>query len=217
MRAWAGIAILLAAAVCSAQAVHRPVARVHRHRTAQAPPLKAAAQAQVNVGATAPPQPARPLIPLEQPPQPAAITLADGKLLVKANNSSLNAIVDQLARSGGMSISGLSQDQRIFGDYGPGDPRQILSQLLEGAGYNVLMLGVTGQGTPKELVLSERSSAPPSPPQSFPQNDQPYYQQPLYQRQPPQPGNVNFPVRSPAEMYQQMMQQRQQQNQRPPD
>lgn len=154
-------------------------------------------------------------MPVDQPAQPATITLADGKLAVKADNSSLNEIVDELGKSGGISISGLSKDQRVFGQYGPGDPRQILSELLEGAGYNVMMLGVTQKGTPRELVLSERGAAPPSSPQSFPQETAP---QPLYQRQPvpPQPGNLNFPMRSPAQTYQQMMQERQQRAQPQP-
>lgn len=214
MCAWSGVAILAIPVVSAAQAAPHPAVKAH-HRAGHDHAAKAVAQAQVTVGATAsaPTQPARPLTPMEQPAQPAAITLSGGQLLVKADNSSLIQIVNQLGKSGGMTISGLDQDQRVFGDYGPGDPRQILSQLLEGAGYNVLMLGVTQDGTPRELVLSERGSAPPSPPQSFPQ-EQETPPQPFYQRQPPPPaGNLNFPVRSPAQMYQQMMQQREQQNQ----
>ncbi len=215
--AWAGIAILAAAAVCAAQPVSRRVTHEH-HRDAHARLIKADTGAHVKLGASTAPQtkPTGPLTPVDEPPQPATVTLADGKLSVKADNSSLNEIVDQLGKSGGMSISGLSQDQRVFGVYGPGNPRQILTELLEGAGYNVLMLGVTPEGTPRELVLSERGNAPPSSPQSFAQTDEPDYQQPLYQRQPPPPaGNLNFPVRTPAQMYQQMMQQREQQ--RPQD
>lgn len=222
MHAWPGVAILAAAVVCSAQPVHRPPARAqHRvtHHRAAKKPAHAAVIAGTPTAPQAQPQPPAPLNPVDQPAQPATITLSGGKLAVKANNSSLNEIVNELGKSGGITISGLDQDQRVFGDYGPGDPRQILSELLEGAGYNVLMLGVTQQGTPRELVLSARGNAPPSSPQSFPQQgDQPVDQQPLYQRQPvpPQPGNLNFPTRSPAQMYQQMMQQRQQQNQPQP-
>lgn len=212
-RAWAGIAILAAATVCVAQPsqTHRRASR----KRAEKPAATAAVRA-VPAAAAQPSSPARPQLPMEQPPQPATITLSGGKLAVNADNSSLIAIIHQLARSGGMSISGLGQDQRVFGVYGPGDPRQILSELLEGAGYNVLMTGVTPEGTPRELVLSARGDAPPSPPQSFPAQSFP--QPPYYQRQPGPPGNLNFPMRSPAQMYQQMMQQRQQQQdqQQPP-
>jgi hypothetical protein len=219
-RAWAGIAILALAAACAAQPTHRRVKTPH-HRKAHVRAEKKPAAAQVSAAAT--PAPPPPLRPLNQPAKPATISLSAGKLAVKADNSSLVQILDQLGKSGGMSISGLNQDQRVFGDYGPGNPSQILSELLEGAGYNVLMLGVTREGTPKELVLSERGNAPPSSPQSFPsQTVQPFYQQPVYQRPPvppPPQGNLNFPGHTPAEMYQQMMKQReqqQQQQQQPP-
>jgi hypothetical protein len=47
---------------------------------------------------------------------------------------------------------------RIFGAYGPGQPRDVLSQLLEGSGYNVLMIGDQGQGAPRQIVLTPRRS-----------------------------------------------------------
>lgn len=211
--AWAGIAFLAAAAVCPAQTPPQPVAHPpHRKLHARAPnphavPASAAKPA-------APPAPTQPVSLLQLPPQPATIDLAGGKLSVKADNSSLIQIVDQLGKSTGMSVSGLDQDQRVFGVYGPGNPSQVLSELLEGAGYNVLMLGVTREGTPRQLMLSVRGDAPPASPQSFPQQQDEV--QPFYQRQPPTPGNLNFPTRSPAQMYQQMMQQRQEQQQQHP-
>jgi hypothetical protein len=212
-RGWAGIAILAAAAVCVAQPVHPHHRRAHE-RKVQA---RAANTNTASAGNQDAAQPLKLLSPMEQPPQPATITLSGGKLAVKADNSSLTQILDQLGKSSGMTISGLSRDQRVFGDYGPGDPSQILSELLEGTGYNVLMTGLTREGTPRNLVLSTQGNAPPSSPDSFPQQQN--YAQPFYQRQasptPPGPpaGNMNFPVRSPSHMYQQMMQQRQQEQQ----
>jgi hypothetical protein len=215
-RAWAGIAILAAAAVCGAQPVHPHATRSHPRRAyARAGKTPAPSAVDSTTASAALPQPQKPLPLQEQPPQPATITLSGGKLAVRADNSSLVQILELLGKSGGMSISGLSQDQRVFGVYGPGDPSEILSELLEGAGYNVLMTGITPEGTPRELVLSAQSGGPPSPPQSFPQSNDGYVQ-PFYQRQPippPPSGNLNFPVRSPAQMYQQMMQEREQQRQ----
>lgn len=127
--------------------------------------------------------PSEPVSLLSQPAQPASVTLLHGKLLVKADNSSLIQILDALAKTSGMSISGLGQDQRVFGNYGPGNPRVILSNLLEGAGYNVVMAGVTQKGAPKQLVLTARGSAPPSPPQSFPKHA--YYPPPRRVFRPP--------------------------------
>lgn len=97
---------------------------------------------------------------LDTPAEPAHITLKDGKLSIQAKNSSLTDILHQLAKDTGMSIDGLTKDQRVFGIYGPDTPREVLSELLDGAGYNVLMLGSTESGAPRALQLSIRSSAP---------------------------------------------------------
>ena len=203
--AWAGIALLAVSAVCAAQGARPDSQRVH------APAARPSSDASPAVKPAALPQPVQPARPVDQSPQPAVIVLSDGKLSLKADNSSLIQILDQLGKSSGMSISGLNRDQRVFGVYGPGDPCQILSQLLEGAGYNVLMLGVTKDGTPRNLELSVRGNAPPASPQSFPQQND--YAPPQYFPRPPIPGDRNFPVRSPAQMYQRMQQQRQEQEQ----
>lgn len=97
---------------------------------------------------------------LGTPAEPAQVTLTAGKLSIQAKNSSLSDILHQLAKETGMSIDGLTKDQRIFGIYGPADPRAVLTDLLDGAGYNVLMLGSTDSGTPRELQLSMRNSGP---------------------------------------------------------
>lgn len=130
---------------------------------------------QVRIGSTAqaptppPSAPAavaqRPALPslLDKPPQPATVTLSSGELAVKADNSSLSQILGQLASSSGMTVNGLNKDQRVFGSYGPGSPQQVLSALLDGAGYNVMMLGVSRDGAPRQLILTARSNAPAAP------------------------------------------------------
>jgi hypothetical protein len=50
----------------------------------------------------------------------------------------------------------MAADERVFGVYGPGHARDVLSQLLQGSGYNVMMIGDQGQGTPREILLSPR-------------------------------------------------------------
>lgn len=103
-------------------------------------------------------QAAVPASALDQPAQPAKIELTSGKLTIQADNSSLTAILNQLSTSAGMAIDGLNKDERIFGTYGPGEPREILSALLEGSGYNVVMFGHTNSGTPSQLTLSLRQT-----------------------------------------------------------
>lgn len=98
------------------------------------------------------------------------VNLASGKLTVRADNSSLSEILHQVSKASGMKVEGLQTSgggQRIFGIYGPGAPRDVLSQLLDGAGYNVLMLGVTSSGAPRQLALTVRptGASPASQPQ----------------------------------------------------
>jgi hypothetical protein len=104
------------------------------------------------------------------------VNLASGKLTVRADNSSLSEILHDISQASGMKVEGLqagaSGSQRVFGSYGPGAPRDVLSELLDGAGYNVLMLGVTSSGAPRELALTVRPNGAAPAPQ-------------------PQPGNIN--------------------------
>jgi hypothetical protein len=56
----------------------------------------------------------------------------------------------------GAQIEGMGADERVFGTYGPGQARDVLSELLQGSGYNVMMIGDQGQGAPRQIVLSAR-------------------------------------------------------------
>jgi hypothetical protein len=120
------------------------------------------------VNAPAPPtQPATAPSLLDHPAQPAKVQLASGKLTVQADNSSLSEILHEISAASGMKVEGLksgNSDQRVFGSYGPGAPNNVLSDLLDGAGYNVLMLGEMPSGAPRELALSVRpNSGTPAP------------------------------------------------------
>jgi len=157
---------------------------------------------------------------LDKPAQPARVTLNGGSLSVDANNSSLSQILNDLASSSGMTIDGLGQDQRVFGIYGPGNPRDILSSLLDGAGYNFLMVGATPTGTPRAIVLTARSNAPLTAsqnggPSRQEEDDEPpgannYPPEPEMEPARPQDAAPGQP-RSPAEMMQEMQRIRQQQ------
>jgi hypothetical protein len=63
----------------------------------------------------------------------------------------------------GAQIEGMGSDERVFGTYGPGQARDVLSQLLQGSGYNLLMIGDQGQGAPRQIVLSIRPSGSAQP------------------------------------------------------
>lgn len=145
------------------QATPAPVIQAQSAAIRPAKPLNPPAKA-------AKPSPAVPAVApslLSAPSEPAKITLASGKLTVEANNSSLSQILQQIAKAGGMKIDGLrtggNADPRVFGSYGPGAPRDVLSDLLNGTSYNVLMMGNTAAGIPREMALSLRGAGVPNP------------------------------------------------------
>ena len=117
--------------------------------------------------AAPPPVPPAPIWPANQPPNQAKVSWDSRGLEVEASNSSLDQILRQVAANMGAKLQGLTQDQRIFGTYGPGPARDVLSKLLDGSGYNVLMIGGRDADRPLEVVLSV---SPPASPQTAANN-----------------------------------------------
>jgi len=141
-----------------------------------------------------------------------------------------------------MKISGPypNAGQRVFGKYGPGAPRAVLSDLLAGSGYNIVMLGITPTGTPRELSLSARAGggvprpSPKSaqanqdvdnyddsqPPEQIEdqgqQDEQEQPQEELPPSEEPQaPPNAQNRVRTPEQILQELQRMHQQQQQPP--
>jgi hypothetical protein len=119
-----------------------------------------------------PPQPTVAPSLFEQPAVPATVTAHKNELTVKADNSSLTQILHQVSSATGMRLDGLGGDERVFGSFGPGAPREVLTALLNGTSYNVVMVGDLPNGAPRELLLSHRASggASPSPAANAAQN-----------------------------------------------
>src|SRR6202453_2072670 len=101
---------------------------------------------------------------LQQPAGEAQIVFSGDTLSIRADNSSLSAILHQVAGNSGMQIEGLSGDERVFGTFGPGTPRDVLADLLNGTAYNVVLLGDLDNGAPRQLTLLPASrGATPAP------------------------------------------------------
>jgi hypothetical protein len=98
--------------------------------------------------------------PANEKAVPATVTWDSQGLRIEAANSSLSQILQDVATATGTKVEGYDADQRVFGDFGPGPARDVLSQLLHGSGYNFVMIGEQGQGTPRQLVLSSRHAGP---------------------------------------------------------
>lgn len=142
---------------------HREPASAKAHRRART--------VQEQAEPVTPPAPPKPNWPINSAPAPATITWDSHGLGIKAANSSLQQILEDVGTATGMKVEGTVPDQRVFGAYGPGPARDVLFQLLHGSGYNVLMIGGPGNGVPSRIVLTARSAAMPrSPVSSFAQN-----------------------------------------------
>lgn len=93
------------------------------------------------------------------------VFLRDGTLTVQAHNTTVRRILQQISQESGMVIDGPIPDASVFGQYGPGNPAVVMSELLDGLGYNILMTGSARSGAPQTLLLTPRSgtATPPSP------------------------------------------------------
>lgn len=214
-------------------------ARPRTHRA-----LKKQAKAPEPVAQTPPPPP-MPHWPANDSPTPASVVWDATGLRINASNSSLQQILSEVSTETGTKIEGTIPDQRIYGEFGPGQARDVLSQLLLGSGYNVLLAGDLGKGAPREIVLTPRRASggvPQTANVNRPQqdSDDDMAEQPEDQPQPPiQPAEPpplqnnarpsfgpNGPMRTPQQVMeemqqrqllqqQQMEQQQQQQQQNP--
>ncbi len=219
---------------------------IRHHRSRSLAVQKEAKPAQtptplVAVAATpAPAQPPAPNWPVNDHPKQASVIWDSHGLKIEAQNSSLQQILNEVAVETGTKIEGMGADQRVYGAYGPGQAREVLSQLLQGSGYNVLLAGDLGQGTPREVMLSPRRTGAGSPgtanqPNQVNSDDDTPDNEVEEQPEPPQPIPIqpspgagrpgfgpNGPVRTPQQVMEEMQQrqlqqqQQQEQQQQPP-
>jgi hypothetical protein len=103
------------------------------------------------------PDPPPPDWPVNNKAVPASVAWDGRDLSISAANSSLDQILKDVSTATGLKVEGVKDDQRIFGSFGPAPARDVLSNLLEGSGYNILMIGDQGEGTPRELVLTAKT------------------------------------------------------------
>jgi hypothetical protein len=164
-----------------------------------------------------PPDPPPPDWPAKASPVAASVDWSGRLLTINAANSSLDQILHDVSTATGLKVEGASGDQRIYGNFGPAPAREVLASLLDGSGYNILMIGDQGEGTPRQLVLTVKThiaapvggqanangdeEAEEAPEQ--PEQPQPGFRRPM-QVQPPGPG------RTPEQFLQEMQQRHQQ-------
>lgn len=205
----------------AAPATIPPVAahkQAHPHRRHVAAPAKSLAP-QAAATPAMPPAPETPAWPAKEKPVPATITWDSHGLRIEAANSSLLQILEDVSTATGTKVEGFDADQRIFGVYGPGPARDVLSQLLQGSGYNILLVGDQGQGTPRKIVLSSRHAgstlqganfAPANAGDEDVDTDEPPPQQPQPGRPPIQPAGQARTPQQAEEMRREIIERQQQ-------
>jgi len=171
--------------------------------------------------------------PVNDTPNPPSVVWDASGLRINASNSSLQQILNEVSTDTGTKVVGNIPDQRVFGSFGPGQAGDVLLQLLQGSGFNVLLAGDLGHGAPSQIVLTPRhnggSNSPagmnPLQPQAQPQDqddgetvdqqeppEQPEETVPAIPPPPQQPNQgqpgaaPNGPMRTPQEIMQEMQQ-----------
>jgi hypothetical protein len=221
-----GLALLLAAGLClparqsaaqntppkimpvAATTTVQPKAHAHRKKAAPDPP--------------APQAPAPPPTLEQSPPTAPQVNYSNAQLTIVAQNATLSQVLRSVQSLTGASVempSGAS-NERVVGQFGPGEPRDVLNALLNGSKFNYIILGVTGDpGAVQKVILTtfrpastgntaqNNSSPPPEEPQ-----DEESYSEPEPQPGPPQPippqfrHRPNMPPRGPETFNQQQIQ-----------
>ena len=138
--------------VAGSKPLHKPA---HRR--------KAHARVKKSTKPADPPSPPRPVPPAEQQAQPAKVIFAQGRLSIDANNASLMQILNQVSQQTGMAVQGLDHDERIYGQYGPDAVTDTLAALLDGTGYNYVIIGGGANHAPATLQLTPGNGAGSSP------------------------------------------------------
>jgi hypothetical protein len=160
---------LLAASSTSAStasAIHRK-----RHRK---PAVKAVAPPPAPVPVPPPP----PAYPVHNPAVPPEVSYVNGQLLIDAKNSTLSDVLKAVEKDTGATfdISSGDTSERVVGRIGPGTPRDVMAELLNGSHFNYVMLSPIGNPSAlSKVLLTPRSkggqtyTAQQQPPQTFQQ------------------------------------------------
>jgi hypothetical protein len=213
------------------------------------PPQAVGAKAQQQANSTAPqpttqqaaiPQTPTPSGAEQQPPNPPRVSYMGGLLTVAAENATLADILKAVGNVTHATLEGSQPEaERVFGQFGPGAPRQVLNSILSGTRYDFILVGaVDDPGSVERIMLSPHGTAPavrgnagqmvarqnvPTP--NPDDDDTDVAEQPVIQQQAPPPvpseqvqppGQQQQQVKTPEQLLQELQRLRQQQQQQQP-
>ena len=109
----------------------------------------------------APPPPPPPQRPFEMSPVPAQVTYEGGQLTITAPNSTLADILSQVRARTGTKVEfpANASQERVALQLGPGSPRAVLTQLLQGSPFDYILLGSEQDSNAVTQVMLMRREA----------------------------------------------------------
>jgi len=159
-----GLALLLLAGACARSVAQNPGAQ-RNLLPATASTQQPKAHAHPRKTAPEPPAPQAPPAPLtleQSPPTAPQVAYNNAQLTIIAQNATLSQVLRSVQSLTGASVempSGAS-GERVVGQFGPGQPRDVLNALLNGSKFNYIILGVTGDpGAVQKVILTTAKPA----------------------------------------------------------
>lgn len=114
------------------------------------------------------PVPQPPPTPEHGPASPPEVTFRNGQLTIIARNSTLSDVLNQVRTKTGASIDmpASPSSDRVVGQFGPGAPRDVMAQLLNGSHFDYVMVGSPSDPSGlKKIVLTAKMNGPMPGPQ----------------------------------------------------
>jgi hypothetical protein len=152
---------LLLCCVSLVASAQQPKAQ-HPKKTAAKPSAKPVATAPAAQPAAAPTQPVPTPTPEQGPSSPPEVAFREGQLTITARNSTLSDVLNAVKQKTGASVEmPASSSERVVGQFGPGAPRDVIAQLLNGSHFDYVLLGSPADpGALKKIVLMARAMGP---------------------------------------------------------
>jgi hypothetical protein len=152
--------LLACGALCVATEVPR---HAKSQKTAVKPSPAQAMQSQPAPVAQQVPQPIPPPVtPEHGPSSPPDVNFQGGQLTIVARNSTLGDVMNAVKQKTGAAVEmPPASGERVVGQFGPGSPRDVMAQLLNGSHYDYVLLGSPADpGALKKIVLMAKASGP---------------------------------------------------------
>jgi hypothetical protein len=147
----------------------KPATRHTRLTRASAPakqqPPAAPAQTQAQAPSPASPTPV-PLRPEQMPPSLPQVSYQNNQLTISAENSTLSSILWAVRARTGATIEMPPETaaERVAVQLGPGSPREVLAQLLDGSRFDYIIMGSNQDpNAVSQVVLTSRRGAGGAP------------------------------------------------------